>query len=809
MQKKVNELNVGNLRWTCDPSMFSFETTAEIPPLKGIVEQDRPIRAIRFGLDIASPGYNIYVSGLTGTGKTTVIKLFLDEIAAKMPSPGDWCYVYNFRDAGCPLVLSLPAGQAKFLKAEMHELVRHLRAEIPKAFESKEYEESVNRLLQENQGVQQILLAKLSERTRSQGFEIEISKMGISLVPIAEGKPLSPEQFEQLQPAARTEIEQRRAGLDADIQTFLRQVRDINKESREKVVELHRKVGLYVVGARIDGIKEQHAEFPQVISYLDDVQDYILSHLEDFTQDAAKQDPSGSAQIRLESDTDPFIKYDVNVVVDNTNLKGAPVVIETNPTYYNLFGRVERRAQFGMLSADFTLIQAGSYARANGGFLVVNAHDVLLNPGVWETLKRAIKNNEVRIEDLGEQHGALSVAGMRPSAIPTKVKVIMIGHQFIYHQLYGLDEDFRKIFKVKADFDSEVARNSKSLNNYAAFISSRCYDEGLLHFDRSAVAQIVEYGAWLVDEQEKVSARFSDIADIIREASYWACNAGRHVVSAADVQKAVDEKCYRSSLIEERMSELISEGTIFVEVTGEAVGQVNGLAIIDLGDIRFGKPSRITAKTYMGKGGVTDIERESKMSGRIYDKGVLILSGYLGAKYAQERPLSLAASLCFEQSYEGIDGDSASSTELYALLSSLSSIPIKQGIAVTGSVDQNGRIQPIGGVNQKIEGFFDICRIRGLTGDQGVMIPAQNVKNLMLRRDLVDAVAAGQFRIYAVSTIDEGIEILTGIPAGARIGGVFEEKTVNYCVDQRLKEFSESMRKYASEEPLRASQSVL
>jgi predicted ATP-dependent protease len=809
MQKKAKELNPEALRWICEPSVFTFKTTAEIPPLKGIVEQDRPIRAIRFGLDITSPGYNIYVSGLTGTGKTTVIKMFLDEIAAKMPSAGDWCYVHNFRDAGCPLALNLPAGQAKLLKAGMNDLVRHLRTEIPKAFESKEYEENLNRLLQENQGVQQGLLAQLSEKTRSRGFEIEITKVGISLIPIPEGKPLTQEQFEQLEPAARIEIEQRRATLDPDIQTFLHQVRDLNKESREKVTELHRKVGLYVVGARIEGIKEPHAEFPQVIAYLDDVQNYILSNLEDFTQDAAKQDSLATAQIRLESDPDPFVKYDVNVVVDNTNLKGAPVVIETNPTYYNLFGRVERRAQFGTLSADFTLIRAGSYAKANGGFLVVNAHDVLLNPGVWETLKRTIKNNEVRIEDLGEQHGALSVAGMRPEAIPTKVKVIMIGHQLIYHQLYGLDEDFRKIFKVKADFDSEVARNTQSLNNYASFISSRCDDEGLLHFDRSAVAQIVEYGAWLVDDQEKVSARFSDIADIVREASYWARDAGRNAVSAADVQKALDEKCYRSSLIQERMRNLISEGTIYVEVTGDAVGQVNGLAVIDLGDIRFGKPSRITAKTYMGKGGVVDIERESKMSGKIYDKGVLILSGYLGAKYAQERPLSVAASLCFEQSYDGIDGDSASSTEIYALLSSLSNLPIKQGIAVTGSVDQNGIIQPIGGVNQKIEGFFDICKIRGLTGDQGVMIPARNAKNLMLHGDLIEAVAAGQFRIYAVETIDEGIEILTGIPAGARVGGTFEEGTVNYRVDQKLKEFSESMRKYAGEELLVASQRVL
>jgi lon-related putative ATP-dependent protease len=541
---------------------------------------------------------------------------------------------------------------------------------------------------------------------------------------------------------------------------------------------------------------------------LDEVQNYILSNLEDFIPDSAKQDAS-SPQIRLES-TDPFAKYDVNVVVDNTDLKGAPIIIETNPTYNNLFGRVERRAQFGMLSADFTLIRAGSYAKANGGFLVVNAHDVLLNQGVWETLKRSIENKEVRIEDLAEQHAMLTVAGMRPNPIPAAVKVIMIGHQLIYHQLYSLDEDFRKIFKVKADFDSEMTRNPQALENYAAFIGARCHDEGLLHFDRSAVAQIVEYGAWLVADQEKLSARFSDIADIVREASYWARHSGRSVVSAADVQQAIEEKCYRSSLVEERIRSLITEGTILVDVSGEAIGQVNGLAVLDLGDIRFGKPSRITAKTYMGKAGVTDIERESKMSGKVYDKGVLILSGYLGAKYAQRQPLSLAASLCFEQSYEGIDGDSASSTELYALLSSLANLPIKQGIAVTGSVDQNGRIQPIGGVNQKIEGFFDLCKARGLTGDQGVMIPMQNAKNLMLRRDVVDAVAAGQFSIYAVSVIDEGVEILTGFPAGVLTSsGCFQEGTVNYRIEQQLKDFADGMRKHVwEEESVRSSRPV-
>jgi lon-related putative ATP-dependent protease len=800
--KDKNELAPEMLRWTCDPSVFSFQTTADIPPMQGIVEQERPSRAIRFGLDITSPGYNIYVSGLTGTGKTTVIKTFLEQIAVKMPSPDDWCYVYNFRDANSPTILNLPAGRGKVLKSEMDEFVRHLKAEIPRAFESKEYEESVNGLLRENQAMQQLLLGHLSAKAQSQGFEIDITKVGVSLLPIIDGKPVSAEQYEALDAETKRQMEQRRAGLDQDVQAFLRQVREANKESRDKISELHRRVGLYVVGGRTEAIREQHAGFPSVISYLNDVEEHILSHLEDFSEDSAK--PDAAAQIRLEPPNDPFVIYQVNIVVDNTDIKGAPVVIETNPTYSNLFGRVERKAQFGTLSADFTLIRAGSYAKANGGFLVVNAHDVLLNAGVWEMLKRTVKNKEVRIEDMAEQFGMVPVAGMRPSPIPVYVKVIMIGHQFIYHQLYSADEDFRKIFKVKADFDSEMPRDAQGFDNYAAFISSRCEDERLLHFDPPGAARVVEYGAWLVDSQEKLSARFSDVADIVREASYWARKAGKSAVSAEHVQQAIDEKCYRSSLIEERIRNLITEGTLLVDVEGEAVGQVNGLAVVDLGDIRFGRPSRITAKTYIGKGGVVDIERESKMSGRIYEKGVLILSGYLGAKYAQERPLSLAASLCFEQSYEGIDGDSASSTELYALLSSLSGIPIRQGIAVTGSVNQNGQIQPIGGVNQKIEGFFDLCRARGLTGNQGVMIPVQNLKNLMLRKDLIEAVAAGKFRIYAVSTVDEGIEILTGHPAGERDPrGGFKEGTINYLVEQRLKEYAQRLRKLRKEgEPL-------
>jgi predicted ATP-dependent protease len=790
------------LRWNCDPSIFNFKTTADIAPLKGIIEQERPIRAIRFGLDIASPGYNIYVSGLTGTGKTTIIKMFLEEIAAKMPRPDDWFYVYNFKDPISPTILSLPPGRAKSFKAEMNEFIGNLKTGIPKAFESKDYEENMSRLMQKNQKTQQALFDRLSEKARGEGFAVELSEVGVSLVPLLDDKPIAQEQYEALEEKEKKRIEKKRGDLNSEIQSFLRQVRDINKDSRDKVAELRRRVGLYIVGIRIDEIKEQYSEFPEIVAYLEDVQDYVLAHLEDFNESAQKQTASDAMQVLMESQEDPFLKYEVNIVVDNTNLKGAPIVIETNPTYHNMFGRVQRRAQFGTFSEDFTSICSGSYAKANGGFLVVNAQDVLSNPGVWETLKRAVENREVRIEELGEQTGVVPVAGIRPSPMPAEVKVIMIGHQLIYHLLYESEEDFRKIFKVKADFDSEMPRDSQAFQDYASFVSTRCNDEGLLHFDPSGVARVVEYGCRLVENQEKLSARFSDIADIVREASYWARDDDRDSVSDSHVRRAVEEKNYRSNLTEERIRELITEGTIRVDVAGETAGQVNGLAVIDLGDIRFGKPSRITAKTYMGRSGVVDIEREAKMSGKIYDKGVLILSGYLGAKYAQNFPLGLGASLCFEQSYEGIDGDSASSTELYALLSSLADIPIRQGIAVTGSVDQNGRIQPIGGVNHKIEGFYDLCRALELTGDQGVMIPVQNVKNLMLRSDVVDAVVAGRFHVYAIETIDQGIEILTGHPAGERINGSYPEGTINHLVEQRLQRFVEGLRKFGREEIL-------
>jgi lon-related putative ATP-dependent protease len=505
--------------------------------------------------------------------------------------------------------------------------------------------------------------------------------------------------------------------------------------------------------------------------------------------------------MKMPSPEQSFTEYQVNVFVDNTDTQGPPIVIETNPTFANMFGRIEKKSVFGTYITDFTMIKPGAASLANGGYLVVNALDILINPGVWEGLKRVLKNKEVRIEDLSEQLGIFTTSGLKPQPIPIDAKVIMIGNAHIYQILFSVDEDFKRIFKVKADFDYQIPRDEEIMGNYAAFISSCCNREKLKHFDRTGVAKVIEYGARIVEDQNRLSARFSDIIDIIREANYWAGQDDSTVVRGEHVEKTVEEKVYRTNLVQERIQELIAEETLLVDLAGNKIGQLNGLAVYDLGDFSFGKPSRITAQTFMGRAGVINIERESKLSGKIHDKGVLILSGYLGEKYAQDKPLTLSSSICFEQSYEGVEGDSASFTELAAILSSLSGIPIKQGIAVTGSINQKGEIQPIGGVNQKIEGFFDVCKTKGLTGDQGVIIPQQNVKHLMLKREIIEAGEQGKFHLYAINNVDQGIEILTGREAGQKgADGSYPEDTINYLVDRRLSELAKGLKEYPGDE---------
>jgi lon-related putative ATP-dependent protease len=805
--RDARRLSIDKLRWTCDEAGFDFDSTKSVPVLKEIVGQPRAIESLEFGLKIGDHGYNIYVCGLTGVGRMTLIRMHLEELVKFAPRPEDLCFVNNFEEPDVPRALILPPGKGVELRRHVNQLVETLREEVPRAFESKEYEGQVSTVAQSSQARQQELLSGLERYASERGYTIEFTKVGITLQPVKDGEALDAEGVAALSPAEKEKLEQNRLAVQEEVQRFLKAAKELNKETRERIDDIKDRVGVFVVGSIIDIYKDKYEEYPAVIAYLNAFQQHVVEQLSDFGDEEEKpQTPFFGG--RQEAEGDKFAKYRVNVIVDNSATTGAPVVIETSPSYYNLFGRIERKSYMGALVTNFQLIKAGSILKARGGYLVVNALDVLTSPGVWESLKKVVKYNQVRIEDLGEQYSLVPLAGMKPEPIPTKLKIIMIGSTRIYRLLQALDEDFRKIFKVKVDFDTRMPM-AQARQEYPAFISTRVRDEGLLHFDRSGVAALIEDAARQVDDRDYASTRFADAADLVREASFYAREAGAKLVARAHVERAITEKRQRSNLIEERIQQLFAEGTLLVDVAGERVGQVNGLAVLDLGDIRFGKPSRITAKTWMGRAGVIDIEREAKLAGQIYQKGVLILSGYFGATYAQKRPLALSASLAFEQSYEGVDGDSASSTELYALLSSLSGIPLRQGIAVTGSVNQHGEVQPIGGANEKIEGYFAVCKLKGLTGEQGVMIPATNVRHLMLNAELREAVAAGRFHIWSVATIDEGLEILTGQPAGVPDAeGVFPEGSVHRAVQDRLSAFAEGLKgeKSADERPAAAKE---
>ena len=795
------------LTWRCDPSLLPFACTADMTPLEDFVGQERAMRAIEFGLGVNKPGFNIFVTGLTGTGKTSIIKAFLKRVTAERtppdedsPFPEDWCYVYNFSDADRPQALNIRRGWGKILKRDMGVLVQTLQREAKKTFESEDFARQRQVITERMQRQQQEIMDSLVEQARKDGFTLRFSPSGMALIPLNKGKPMQEEEFLSLAPDEKKALDEKRSEIEKSVEEALREAKKIDREIATKLEALDQETGEYLVRMPLSELKKKYQGHPKVLSYLDAVRDHVLKNLHRFKGSDGTQAMGPLSLLQpSEPPTDPFLPYRVNVFVDNSDTQGPPIVIETNPTYLNLFGVVEKRPIMGGYVTDFTMIKAGSMNRANGGYLVLYDRDVLANPGVWEALKRVIKNRELRIEEPAAFFGWIPPQGIRPDPIPTDTKVIMIGDPMLYHYLSTMDPDFRETFKVKADFDFEIDRSKDNIVAYACFISTYCQREGLHHFDPSGVARVIEYGARLVEDQKKLSTRFSDIVDVLIESNYWAEKAGSDLITGEHVEKALDEKTFRLNLIEKRIQEMIAQGTLLVDVAGSVVGQVNGLAIYQLGDFSFGKPSRITAKTFLGRSGIINIEREAKLSGKTHDKGVLILSGYLGAKYAQDRPLSLSASLCFEQSYEGIDGDSASSTELYATLSSLSGIPIKQGIAVTGSVNQNGEIQAIGGINHKVEGFFDVCRLKELTGEQGVLIPRSNVRNLMLRRDVVEAVDQGKFHIYAVSTIDDGIEVLTGVPAGQRDSeDHYPAASVNGLVEKQLREYSERLKRVAA-----------
>lgn len=794
--------------WTCKTEDFNFQCTDELTPLDRFIGQDRALDAIRFGLEVDKPGYNLFVTGLTGTGKTSAIKAHLESIIEDMERqekskpPCDWCYAHNFDDPDRPFALSLPAGEGKSLRSRMTYILALLREEMPKVFKSEQFEAERREMEEKGRLTTQEIMGALEQDARSQGFAVQMNQTGVTIFPMVENRAMSPEEYQALEEEQRKSVDEVRNQLMQQTQETMAKVREAEKESWDLIHDHERSAAEHRVADIFRPTVNAYENVPEVDHYLRHLADNVLDHLNLFKDDEAVPSqtapPMGAAPPSGSGPGNPFLAFEINLLVDNSDVVTSPIVVEPNPNWGNLFGRIERRATMGTYFSDHSMLKPGSIHQANGGYLVLNARDVLTYPPVWEGLKRVIRNREIRLEDPAEQNGFFVPQGLRPEPIPLDIKVIITGDESTYRLLTTVDnEDFWDLFKVKAEFDNKVDITPDNIDAYCAFICRTCEDEGLRAFDANGAARVIEFAARMVSDQKKLSTRFGQIKDLLIESDYWAGQASCELVLGEHVEQAVNKKIHRLNIVEERVQEMVENGSVLLDFTGSVVGQVNGLAVYDLGDFSFGRPSRITAQTFAGREGVINIEREASLSGSTHDKGVLILSGYLGAKFGQERPLTLSSSLCFEQSYDGVDGDSASSTELYAIMSSLSGLPLKQNLSVTGSVNQMGEIQPIGGVNQKVEGMFDVCRIAGLTGDQGVMVPHQNLRNLMLRADVVAAIKEGKFHIYSVRTIDEGLEILTGVTAGERgPHGEFPEGTVNGLVEKRLRELHQSMRGY-------------
>jgi lon-related putative ATP-dependent protease len=803
--KVFEEVSLEQLRWKCDPNTLPFETTEAIQPCEEIIGQDRAIEAIRVGLDINSIGYNIFVTGLAGTGRFTTIKCVLEEMNVKGNIPNDLCYVNNFKNPDMPHMFSLPAGQGNAFKKEMETFIETLKKKIPLIFENETYLNKKKEVVEKYRNKQAEMFREFEKRVNKEGFALVQIQMGPysrpGILPVVEGNPVNVEQLETMveeDKFSKEELEkvkEKQAELISELENIFKETRKSEKGVKEELTALDNEVISPAVKDMISDIKEKF-DYEKVHRYLDEVQEDILANLHRFREREETPTPPLPGLV-LPQPVDTFPEYQVNVLVDNSETKGAPIIVETTPNYRNLFGTLERVIErSGIWKTDFSHVKAGSFLRANGGYLIFNALDALIEPGVWPALKRTLKNQIIEIQTYDPFY-FFSTSALKPEPIECNTKVIMIGDGQIYYLLYSLDDDFKKIFKIKADFDSVTNKDSEKIQQYATFIRKICDEDKLKPFDRTGIAAVVEYGVRMAGRQKKLSTRFHLIADLVREANYWAMKDGSNVVTENHVDKAIEKKIHRVNLIEEKIQEMIDDGTIMIDSDGMVIGQVNGLSVYSFGDHTFGKPSRITAKTSMGKAGIINIEREVEMSGPIHNKGVYILAGYLRDKYAQDKPITMSASICFEQSYSGVEGDSASSTELYALLSSLSGLPLRQDIAVTGSVNQKGEVQPIGGVNEKIEGFFDVCKAKGLTGKQGVMIPHLNVGDLMLRKDVVEAVKEGKFHIYPVKSINRGIEILTGVEGGESLdGGKFKEGTVNDLVDKKLRELGMKIKEF-------------
>lgn len=805
MTTKFKELSPEELRAYVPYESLPFEDTGALEaPVKKVVGQERAIDAINFGMGMKERGYNIFVAGPAKAGLTYTAKTFIEEQAKKEPTPPDWCYVYNFKETDKPKSLKVSAGRGKGLKKDMQEFIQTLLAKIPEVFDSDDYRAKEAEVHQAFERSRREIIDELSQVAKDEGFILQFSQVGMVIIPAnKEGEPMTQEDLRHLEEEERKVLREKSDQLHEKMKEAIKKIRVSEEEFKEKHTKLDNEIALFVVGQLMDSYEDKYQEEPQVLEYLKMVQEDILENIDDFKKKPEAQQQQQAQQgapFPVPSREATFRKYEVNVLIDNSETEGAPVVVESNPAYPNIFGSIERQAWFGALFTDHTMIKPGAIHKANGGYLVMKALDLLRWYISYEALKRALRDGEIRIEDLGELYGIFSTRTIRPEPIPLNLKIVLTGDPYIYQLLYMYDDRFQKLFKVKAHMDNQTDRKDESLVEYAKMMGRYVQERKLRHLDRSGVARVIEYAMEVTEDRDKMTLELGDIGDLLREANYFAGREGAEKIQYKHVQEAIDKRIYRSNLIEERVKELTEKDIFWVETDSWKVGQVNGLSVLMAGDHEFGKPNRITAVVSVGREGTVSIDRESKMSGNIHTKGLLTLTSFLKDRFAHNKPISLSASLSFEQSYGMVEGDSASSTELYVLLSALADVPIYQGIAVTGSVSQKGEIQPIGGVNHKIKGFFDICKHKGLTGKQGVMIPEKNVRNLMLKQEVIDAVKEGNFHIWPVSTVEQGIEILTGMEAGQRQpDGTYPEGTIFRKVDDRLRQIAEIVKAFGKD----------
>jgi predicted ATP-dependent protease len=794
-RSSARELDPATLRRTQPAETLGFSSTEEVEPLQGPVGQARAQEAITFGLEAEMAGYNIFAIGPVGVGKRTALEAHLHKQAQTRPSPGDWVYVHNFRDPRRPIAVALESGQSEQLVGDMRRFLEDARRELAAAFESDTYSRRQRELTEPIEQEQQAALTELREHAQAGGIALELTPTGVMTVPLRGSHPMTPVEFAQLPESVRDRYQAAIDGLGPPIQAFLTAMRGRQREARSRLRALEHEVALFAVGHLIDELKGRYAGCDKLTAWLTSVQEDVIENLAQFQgtggQDGAEPS-SPLAKAVMGGPEHALARYEVNVLVAHGTDDGAPVVAETNPTYWNLFGRIEHQGVFGGgLVTDHRMLRPGAVHRANGGYLLLPAAEVLSQPLVWLKLKEVLRSRQIRLENLAEQYALFPTATLAPEPIELDLKVVLVGSPPLYELAFALDEDVRKLFRVRAEFDWRVAWDDAGVAGYASFLSSRVRSEGLRHFDAGAVARVIEHGGRLAESGEWLSTRFVDVAGLAAEASHWAAKEGSELVLVEHVERAIEQKVRRSDLIERHLQEMVREGTLLLDLDGERVGQVNGLSVLEMGDYTFARPIRITASAGPGRGALVSIERETELSGHIHDKGFLTLTGYMRGHYGGERRIAVTANLTFEQSYEHIDGDSAASAELYALLSELAQAPVRQDIAVTGSVNQHGELQAIGAVNEKIEGFYRTCALRGLTGRQGVILPEANVRNLMLSRDVVESVRAGRFHVWSAATVDEGIEVLTGIPTGSRgPEGQYPEGSLHARVEERLERWA-------------------